>query len=52
MREKPLCELWQLSETGPHTYSLCQLADFHEAMDMEEEYRRRWDENEKAKRKE
>ena len=41
MRDPPLCEYWQLSETGPHTYSLAWLMDAHEAMDMEDEMWRR-----------
>jgi hypothetical protein len=52
MRTPPLCQLWQLTEAGPGTYSLCDLADMHEALDMEDEYRRRWDALEKSKRKE
>ena len=43
LRKPPLCQLHQLTETGPGTYSLAQLADMHEAMDMEEEAQRRWD---------
>jgi hypothetical protein len=49
LRNPPLCELWQLKETGPETYSLCDLADFHEAMDMQEEMERRWDAASKVK---
>ena len=41
MRDPPLCEYWQLAETGPHTYSLATLMNMHEAMDMEEELLRR-----------
>lgn len=41
MRNPPLCQLWQLTEAGAGTYSICDLADFHEAMDMEIEYDRR-----------
>jgi len=41
MHDPPLCELWQLRETGPHTYSINDLADMHEAMDEEAEYIRR-----------
>jgi hypothetical protein len=29
----PLCEYWQLSETGPRTYDLAWLLDAHEALD-------------------
>lgn len=38
MRDPPLCTLAQLKDG---TYSLNDLADFHEAMDEEEEYIRR-----------
>ena len=41
MHNPPLCEYWQLAETGPHTYSLAWLLDAHEVMDMEEEMERR-----------
>jgi DNA-binding HxlR family transcriptional regulator len=37
LRNPPLCQLWQLTETGPGTYDICQLMDMHEAMDMENE---------------
>jgi hypothetical protein len=51
MRNPPLCQLWQLNQAGAGTYSLGELADMHEALDMEEECRRRWDAFDKAKRK-
>lgn len=38
MRDPPLCKL---SELEDGTYNLNQLADMHEAMDIEVEYRRR-----------
>ena len=41
MRNPPLCEFWQLDETGPHTYDIDWLADAHEAMNVEEENDRR-----------
>jgi hypothetical protein len=41
MRNPPLCQLWQLTEAGAGTYSICELADFHEALDMQEEHERR-----------
>jgi hypothetical protein len=41
MRNPPLCEYWQLAETGPGTYSIEWLMDAHEAMGMEEEMLRR-----------
>lgn len=43
MRDPPLCQLWQLHETGSQTVSLDRLADMHEAMDEEDEYRARHD---------
>jgi hypothetical protein len=46
MRNPPLCTLHELSNG---TYSLDDLADFHEAMDEEEEYLRRFHEREEAK---
>jgi uncharacterized protein DUF6889 len=46
MRNPPLCTLHELSDG---TYSLDDLADFHEAMDEEEEYLRRFHEREEAK---
>lgn len=39
MRDPPLCSYKQLQDG---TYSLNDLADFHEAMDEEEEYVRRY----------
>lgn len=39
MRDPPLCTLKQLQDG---TYCLNDLADFHEAMDEEAEYRRRF----------
>lgn len=41
MRDPPLCSLRQLHDG---TYSINELADFHEAMDEEAEYQRRFDE--------
>lgn len=38
MRDPPLCTLEQLRDG---TYSINDLADFHEAMDEESEYHRR-----------
>lgn len=38
MRDPPLCTLKQLQDG---TYSINDLADFHEAMDEEAEYNRR-----------
>jgi hypothetical protein len=38
MRDPPLCSLRELRDG---TYTICDLADFHEAMDTEAEYRRR-----------
>lgn len=38
MRDPPLCNLHELQDG---TYDINDLADFHEAMDEEEEYRRR-----------
>lgn len=38
MRDPPLCKL---SELKDGTYSINDLADFHEAMDEEAEYHRR-----------
>jgi hypothetical protein len=43
MRNPPLCQLWQLTQTGPGTYDVCQLMDMHEAMDMEAETLRRYE---------
>lgn len=41
MRDPPLCSLRQLQDG---TYDINDLADFHEAMDEEAEYQRRFDE--------
>jgi hypothetical protein len=41
MRDPPLCSLRQLQDG---TYSINDVADFHEAMDEEAEYQRRFDE--------
>jgi hypothetical protein len=41
LRDPPLCQLWQLTQTGPQTYSVVDLMLFHEAMDMENLARRR-----------
>lgn len=40
MREPPLCTLYELKTV----YSINDLADFHEAMDEEREYQRRYQE--------
>jgi hypothetical protein len=40
MRDPPLCTLRELKDG---TYTLNDLADFHEAMDEESEYQRRVD---------
>jgi hypothetical protein len=40
MRDPPLCSLRELQDG---TYTFNDLADFHEAMDTEEEYHRRLD---------
>lgn len=47
MRDPPLCQKIQLMDG---TYTINDLADFHEAMDEEEEYRRRIDKASKAKK--
>lgn len=47
MRDPPLCTLRELKDG---TYTLNDLADFHEAMDEEDEYRRRIDELNNQKR--
>lgn len=47
MRDPPLCTLREL-EDG--TYSINKLADMHEAMDEEDEYRRRYRAVDEAKR--
>jgi hypothetical protein len=47
MRDPPLCALAEL-QNG--TYSINDLADFHEAMDEEEEYTRRYREANKSRR--
>lgn len=41
MRDPPLCSLRELQDG---TYNLNDLADFHEAMDEEDEYHRRAEE--------
>lgn len=46
MRDPQLCTLKQLKDG---TYSLNDLADFHEAMDEEAEYERRLEEARKRK---
>jgi hypothetical protein len=44
LRTQPLCEYWQLDESGPHCYDIDWLARAHEIMDVEEENQRRhWD---------
>lgn len=45
MRDPPLCTLRQLQDG---TYDINDLADFHEAMDEEAEYQRRFDEARKG----
>jgi hypothetical protein len=35
LHNPPLCEYWQLSETGPRTYDLVWLFNANEAMDLE-----------------
>jgi hypothetical protein len=40
MRDPPLCSYKELQDG---TYTICDLADFHEAMDEEAEYRRRFE---------
>jgi len=45
MREPPLCTLKELRDG---TYTINDLADMHEAMDEEAEYRRRFDEKGKG----
>ena len=47
MRDPPLCTLRELQDG---TYSINDLADMHEALDEEAEYRRRMDDLEKQKR--
>lgn len=47
MRDPPLCKLWELEEGG--RYTIDHLADFHEMMDEEAEYARRFAELEKRK---
>lgn len=46
MRDPPLCSLASLQDG---TYTICDLADFHEAMDEEAEYQRRMDDLQKRK---
>ncbi|MCL2829838.1 MAG: hypothetical protein FWD77_03750 [Betaproteobacteria bacterium] len=46
MRDPPLCRLRELQDG---TYSIDDLADFHEAMDEEGEYERRFEELNKRK---
>lgn len=46
MRDPPLCTLRELKDG---TYTLNDLADFHEAMDEEAEYRRRIEETRERK---
>lgn len=41
MRDPPLCTLRELKDG---TYTICDLADFHEAMDEADEYQRRFEE--------
>jgi hypothetical protein len=40
MHNPPLCQLWELHDGG--RYTLDDLADFHEAIDVEEENERRY----------
>lgn len=46
MRDPPLCRLRELQDG---TYSINDLADFHEAMDIEIENQRRFDAAQKSK---
>ncbi len=46
MRDPPLCKLKELQDG---TYSIDDLADFHEAMDEEAEYERRFEAARKRK---
>ena len=46
MRDPPLCRLIELQDG---TYTINDLADFHEAMDEESEYQRRLDVIQKQK---
>ena len=48
MRDPPLCTLAQLKDG---TYTINDLADFHEAMDEEAEYRYRFEQERKRKGK-
>lgn len=43
MREPPLCTLYELKTV----YNITDLADFHEAMDEEAEYQRRYKQKKK-----
>lgn len=45
MRNPPLCTLHELETI----YTIDDLADFHEAMDEQEEYDRRWIDKQEAK---
>ncbi len=47
MRDPPLCTLKELKDG---TYSMDDLADFHEAMDEQDELLRRYREREESKR--
>lgn len=47
MRDPPLCRLRELQDG---TYSINDLADFHEAMDIEIENQRRFDAAQKAQK--
>lgn len=49
MRDPPLCKLWEL-EDGGH-YTIDQLADFNEAISVEEENERRFEAARKEKRR-
>jgi hypothetical protein len=49
MRNPPLCTLAELQDG---TYSITDLADFHEAMDIEDEMNRRYVEQQERKMKE
>lgn len=48
MRDPPLCSLRQLQDG---TYGINELADFHEAMDEETEYHRRFEAQAKANKR-
>ena len=49
MRNPPLCKRWELEDGG--RYTIDKLADFNEAMDVEEENERRFEAARKEKRR-